>query len=91
MDNSIISQAKPIFIIGFPVSSENDRIETIAKGLEIKLNNEYHIITYKASDISSITFNVLNAVNATNIEIEDLIKLTNLEINRLTLELENSK
>jgi hypothetical protein len=83
--------AKPIFIIGFPVESDNSQIDSIRKSLEYKLNNEYHIITYKAQDILTVTFNVLNAINASDIEISDLIKLTKEEITLLQTQLENAK
>lgn len=83
--------AKPIFIIGFPVESDNSQIDSIRQSLEYKLNSEYHIITYKAQDILTVTFNVLNAINASDVEISDLIKLTKEEITLLQTQLENAK
>lgn len=69
--------AKPIFLIGFPISSDNESVYHVQSDLSQKLEGEYHVIAYKAPDLESIKFKVLNAINSSDIEIEDLIAKTN--------------
>jgi hypothetical protein len=78
--------AKPIFLIGFPMSADNESVYHVQADLSQKLEGEYHVIAYKIPGIESIKFEVLNAINASDIEIEALISKTNEFINQVLLE-----
>jgi len=75
--------AKPIFIVGFPVEANPQAIQHVYLDLDAKLGEEYHVLTYRSSNSEDISFQVLNAVNATDIEISDLIEKTQTEIKNL--------
>ncbi len=68
--------AKPIFLIGFPMEADNHSIFQVQNDLSQKLEGEYHVIAYKIPGIESIKFEVLNAINATDSEISELISKT---------------
>lgn len=78
--------AKPIFLIGFPMSADNESVYHVQADLAQKLKGEYHVIAYKILGIESIKFEVLNAINATDVEIKDLIAKTNEFVNQVLLE-----
>jgi hypothetical protein len=88
---NIKKSAKPIFIVGFPLSADNSSIRHVYNDLNIKLGEDYHVITYKASEIISTTFTVLNAINATDVEISELIKHTQEQIDALQRQLDDTK
>lgn len=69
--------ARPIFLIGFPLESDNEAVYRVQQDLSVKLEDEYHVITYKVPGLESIDFKVLNAVGASSIEIEELIQTAN--------------
>jgi hypothetical protein len=75
--------AKPIFLIGFPIEAELSSISGIQSQIHSLLGEEYHILAYKTSRIRDISFEVLNAINATDIEISDLISKVKEEIQSL--------
>jgi len=68
--------AKPIFIIAFPINADSSQVLSVQSELSIKLGDDYHVLTYKSPDTQTIEFEVLNAVNAEDIEISDLIQRT---------------
>jgi hypothetical protein len=78
--------AKPLFLIGFPINSDNESVYHVQSDLSNKLDGEYHVIAYKAPEIDSIKFEVLNAVDATDIEISELILKTNSYIEEVLKE-----
>lgn len=87
--------AKPIFIIGFPLKADREHVNEAARGLELKFGEEYHVLSYRTSNIENVTFQVLNAVNATDVEIGEVIKKAQEEIEtlrreNLALSLENA-
>jgi hypothetical protein len=65
--------AKPIFLIGFPTGADRAAVYETQKALSRRLEQDYHVLTYQAAEVTSIKFEVLNAINATDIEIEQLI------------------
>jgi hypothetical protein len=75
--------AKPIFLIGFPIEAELSSISGIQAQIHGLLGKEYHILAYKTSRIHDISFEVLNVVNATDVEISDLISKVREEIQPL--------
>jgi hypothetical protein len=80
---------KPIFLIGFPMEASNDAVFQVQDDLTQKLEGEYHVITYKEPAVTSIKFEVLNAISADDIQIEELIAKTSAFANRI-LEESNS-
>jgi len=67
--------AKPIFLIGFPHAADSASILEVQSSLSLKLDGEYHVITYKSMEKTQISFEVLNALNASDIELDRLTKL----------------
>lgn len=78
--------AKPIFIIGFPIKADLQQVETAIEGLEKKFGEDYHVLPYRTSNIEDVTFQVLNAVNSSDVEIAELIKKAQAEIDELRKE-----
>lgn len=78
--------AKPIFIIGFPTKADVQQVQTACEGLEKKFGEEYHVLPYRTSNIEDVTFQVLNAIGASDIEIADLIKKAQEEVEELRKE-----
>jgi hypothetical protein len=72
--------AKPIFIVGFPAAADAQAIHQVYSDLDAKLGDEYHVLTYRAQNIDDVKFEVLNAINATDIEISELIAKTREDI-----------
>ena len=68
--------AKPIFIVGFPAAAAAESLQQVYLELDRKLGEEYHVLTYRAQKIDDIKFEVLNAIDATDIEISELIAKT---------------
>ena len=68
--------AKPIFTIGLPISATDEAVIETAKALNLKLT-DYHVLIYKTSKIEDIKFELFSVENVSDIEIEDLIELTN--------------
>ncbi len=80
--------AKPIFLVGFTHEANTESIHRAGIDLEKKIGNDYHVITYRTSKIVDIKFEVLNAVNASDIEIEEIIAIARAEITQKTVESE---
>lgn len=78
--------AKPIFIIGFPLKADVEQVQVAIEGLEKKFGEDYHVLPYRTSNIEDVTFQVLNAVNSSDVEIEELIKKAQEEIEQLRKE-----
>lgn len=78
--------AKPIFLIGFPMEASNDAVFQVQDDLTQKLEGEYHVITYKEPEVKSIKFEVLNAINADDVQIEELIAKTSEFANQILAE-----
>ena len=78
--------AKPIFIAGFPIAADYTALSQVAEDLNYKLGEDYHVLTYRTSKVDDVTFTVLNAVNASDAEISELIERTREEINLLLTE-----
>ena len=72
--------AKPIFIVGFPAAATAESLQQVYLELDRKLGEEYHVLTYRAQNIDDIKFEVLNAIDATDIEISELIAKTREDI-----------
>ena len=90
--------AKPIFIIGFPLKADLGQVQVAIEGLEKKFGEDYHVLPYRTSLIEDVTFNVLNAINSSEIEIKELIDNAKEELEALRkenlalkLEIEDSK
>ena len=77
---------KPIFLIGFPMEASNDAVFQVQEDLTLKLEGDYHVITYKEPAVTSIKFEVLNAIGADDIQIEELIAKTSEFANRILQE-----
>lgn len=75
--------AKPIFLVGFPIGADPQETDKARQSLSLLLNGEYHVIVYRTQEIKSISFQVLNAINSTDVEIEELIEMTKNHINQL--------
>lgn len=80
--------ANPILLIAFPMQANYDSVYHTQRALSNKLEGEYHVITYQAPEISTITFSVLNAIDATDVEIETLISKVNEWVGRVQNEVE---
>jgi hypothetical protein len=78
--------AKPIFLVGFTHEANPEAIYRAGLDLEKKIGDDYHVITYRTSKIADIQFEVLNAVNASDIEIEEIIKIARAEITQVMAE-----
>lgn len=72
--------AKPIFLIGFTQEANPEAIYRAGIDLEKKIGGDYHVLTYRTSKIDDIKFEVLNAINATDIEIEEIISIARAEL-----------
>ena len=81
--------AKPIFLIGFPLSADNDAVYGVQRDLSQKLEGEYHVIAYKIQNIEAIDFKVLNAINATDAQLEELIEKTSTFTEQLMADYQN--
>lgn len=78
--------AKPIFIVGFPPNADPDSIGQVYKDLDYKLGEEYHVLTYRAQGLTDIDFKVLNATDAEDAQLADIITKTREEIELLLKE-----
>ena len=72
--------AKPILIIAIPYNSIspsdlNEHIRHIEKKI-----SDYHVIAYRASDITELNFKVLNADEADDLDLEKLKEEINSKI-----------
>lgn len=67
--------AKPIFLVGFPIHANAESVYQVHQSLKLQLD-DYHVLVYKEPDKEKISFEVLNAINATDIEITELIERT---------------
>ena len=72
--------AKPIFIVGFPAAADAQSVHQVYADLDRKLGEDYHVLTYRAQNLEDVTFNVLNALNATDVELSELIAKTREDI-----------
>lgn len=74
--------AKPILVVAIPYESiSNNLIEDHLNQLEKKLS-DYHIIAYRASEITELKLEVLNADKADDLDIEKLKHEINSKINK---------
>ena len=73
--------AKPIFTVALPLSIESSQAHELSSSLTRMLNDEYHILVYKASNVTDITFNVFNAINAEDIDLEQIKRDLDLILN----------
>lgn len=71
---------KPIFTIGFPIKAMREDVQRVQEDLEKKLGEDYHVLIYRAQELEGLKFEVLNAINATDVEISELIELTKKQI-----------
>jgi hypothetical protein len=65
--------AKPILVVAFPVQVELDEISAVIIPLERRLT-DYHVIAYRASDITELNLKVLNPGESSDLDIEALKK-----------------
>lgn len=72
--------AKPIFLVGFPYAADLSSIGQVQSSLNHLLGEEYHVLVYKTSRVDDVSFEVLNAINATDVEINELISRVREEI-----------
>ena len=75
--------AKPIFIVGFPISANPEAIQRTYLDLTTKLGEDYHVLTYRTSKIEDVAFNVLNAEHASDVELSELFETTREQISQL--------
>jgi hypothetical protein len=73
--------SRPILLVSFPISVELSVLNAFSEILSNKLTDEYHVFVYKDSKKDCVDFRVLNAIDATDIEIVDLIKELTQELN----------
>jgi hypothetical protein len=74
--------AKPILVIAIPYDSlSNELMQDRLIQLEKKLN-DYHILAYRAGNITELTLEVLNADKANDLDIEKLKHEINSKINK---------
>jgi hypothetical protein len=66
--------AKPIFIIRFPYTKDLSLMERYSKTYEEirKQLSDYHILSPMDSSVERVEFECYNAINATDVEIEEL-------------------
>ena len=76
--------SKPILLVGFPVDISMEMFDMSQKHLSkmYDLKEDYHILCYQCN-VPEIKFEVLNAINATDIELEELKERV---LNQLKLE-----
>lgn len=67
--------AKPIFLVGFPMSADAASVYQVQQTLKMQLD-DYHVLVYKEPSKEHITFDVLNAVDATDVELAELVERT---------------
>ena len=78
--------AKPIFLVGFTKHSDPQQLEFVQSALEAKLSEDYHVLVYRTSENTEVTFKVLNAINSTDAELSEIIQKTKDEISLLIKE-----
>ncbi len=77
--------SKPIFVVRFPaelVVQHRERFEEASKNLQTNLQ-DYHVLTVMESGLEATKFECFNAIDATEVDIEDI-----KEMIRVTLEKE---
>jgi len=69
-----IDVAKPIFIIRFPYTEDLSQMEKYSKTYEEirKQLSDYHILSPMDNSVERVEFECYNAINATDVEIEEL-------------------
>lgn len=79
--------AKPIFLIGFTQEASPEDIHRAGIDIEKKIGDDYHVMTYRTSKIDDIKFEVLNAIDATDVEIKEIISIARAEISNAVAQL----
>ncbi len=66
--------AKPIFIIRFPYTKDPNQMERYSKTYEkiTKQLSDYHVLCPMGNSVERVEFECYNAINATDVEIEEL-------------------
>jgi hypothetical protein len=84
---------KPIFLIGSPILGHDQLIKLKTGVDEIRdyLNSEYYVISYLDNRLTELDFKVLNAINATDIEIDELINKTKDQLDSILLYIQTNK
>ena len=69
-----IDVAKPIFIIRFPYTKDPNQMERYSKTYEkiTKQLSDYHVLCPMGNSVERVEFECYNAINATDVEIEEL-------------------
>ncbi len=83
--------AKPIFIISFPYAADLDSINQAYQDIDRKLGDDYHILTYRSPDNTQIGFQLFNATDATDAQIESIIEKSREELSQLFTEMTIAK
>jgi hypothetical protein len=78
--------SKPIFIVKLPPqlieSAGKEHFDRVQYDLKIKLY-DYHVLVTMDSSIEKTEFECLNAINATDIDIEELKKMVINSLNKI--------
>jgi hypothetical protein len=84
---------KPIFVIGSPLLDlENmTKLRTAVDEIRDHLKSEYFVLCFLDNTLTTLDFKVLNAINATDIEIEDLIAKTKDQLDSILLYINDKK
>jgi hypothetical protein len=71
--------AKPILVIAFPMEVSLEDMSTVVVPLDQRLN-DYHVIAYRASNITELNLKVLDPIKVSDLDIEKLKKEINEKI-----------
>ena len=69
----IHSVAKPILVIAFPIDVSLEDMSMTVFPIDQRLN-DYHVIAYRASNITDLNLKVLDPIKASDLDIENLKK-----------------
>ncbi len=67
------SMAKPILVIAFPIQVEIEEMFAAVTPIDRRLE-DYHVLAYRASNVSDLNFKVLNPGEASDLDIDALKK-----------------
>lgn len=67
---------KPIFLIGFPRTTQVEQIQIINKALDKKLK-DYHTLTYLQNESDEMLFNVFYDKDMDNVKFEEIKEFVN--------------
>jgi len=65
--------AKPILVVAFPLQVELEEMSAAITPIDRRLS-DYHVIAYRASNVTDLNFKVLNPAESTDLDIVALKK-----------------